>query len=105
MFPSVPNHRRSSAECVPAGRCALCHEPGCCLAGVLVLKVTETVELSRGEKRMRGGRKAGREEGRAALSSRRSFSKCTWGPHLWAAAALSPVEAQGSEDIGIQPSL
>ena len=82
MFPSGLNHHRSSAGCVPAGRCALCHQPGSCLAGVLVLMVDEAMELSRDEKRVRGGRKAGRRR-EELLSLHAGASPSRLGDHIF----------------------
>lgn len=54
---------------------------------------------------MEGGRKNGKEEGTAALSSCRRFSKLSVAQYLWVTTLLSPVEDQGSADIGRQAEI
>lgn len=90
-----PNHCQSFSRCFPAG---------CDLARILVLIVNETMELS-WNKKVESGSKNGREEGTAALASCRRFSKSSVRQHLWVTTVLSPVEDQGSADIGRQAEI
>ena len=53
-----------------------------CLAGVLVLMVDEAMELSRDEKRVRGGRKAGRRR-EELLSLHAGASPSRLGDHIF----------------------